>query len=327
MSNSGPAAKKRKFQRPQKNNKYNHSKLRFLQPDIRGFLVTCNFREKDCVRECYNILNEYAGEWIEESTSTTEDSAEGKSLTETVQASTANSDSDDSDSDDEPEDISSQLENEIQSGIKSNAKKRRTFQQVDTGTPNCLFIKTNLKDPVGFGVKIVRDLAETKISKTRFLLRFLPIEKVCRSNLDDIKNSAGQLFDKYFLNTTPKTFSIIVNKRYNNNVDRMGIIKELADIVTFKSNAHKVDLSNPQVTIVVEIIKGLCCLAVVPDYLQLKKYNLAELCEKRGGAAKKVEAKEGEPTKEETTGGAEKKEVEEAPIDAETAPVVVTTEE
>jgi tRNA acetyltransferase TAN1 len=31
-----------------------------LGPDQKGFLVTCNFREKEAIREAYQILNEYA---------------------------------------------------------------------------------------------------------------------------------------------------------------------------------------------------------------------------------------------------------------------------
>ena len=31
-----------------------------LEPGMKGFLITCNNREKEAVREAYNILNEYA---------------------------------------------------------------------------------------------------------------------------------------------------------------------------------------------------------------------------------------------------------------------------
>ena len=31
-----------------------------LGPDQKGFLVTCNFREKEAIREAYQLLNEYA---------------------------------------------------------------------------------------------------------------------------------------------------------------------------------------------------------------------------------------------------------------------------
>lgn len=32
----------------------------FLKIDMKGFICTCNGNEKQCIRESYNILNEYA---------------------------------------------------------------------------------------------------------------------------------------------------------------------------------------------------------------------------------------------------------------------------
>lgn len=52
----------------------------------------------------------------------------------------------------------------------------------------------------------------------------------------------------------------------------------MADLITLKNNKNKVDLKNGEVCVLVEVMKGLCCLSVLPDYFLLKKYNLAELC-------------------------------------------------
>ena len=40
---------------------------------------------------------------------------------------------------------------------------------------------------------------------------------------------------------------------------------------------NKVDLTNPELTIIVEVIKTVCCLSVVPDYALYRKYNLQEV--------------------------------------------------
>ncbi|XP_010620839.1 THUMP domain-containing protein 1, partial [Fukomys damarensis] len=55
------------------------------------------------------------------------------------------------------------------------------------------------------------------------------------------------------------------------------VIKELAGIVGSLNSENKVDLSNPQYTVVVEIIKAVCCLSVVKDYMLFRKYNLQEV--------------------------------------------------
>lgn len=259
-------SKRRKMSGYKKNKPFrSHKPAKFLEPGIKGFLATCNFREKDCVRECYNLLNEYAN--LDEKNTETD---------ETILHQVKIDDASESD-DIEEEDISTQLENEIKTITASSKLDRTRFQQIETKTPNCVFIKTTVADPIDLGVKIVRDIAATKKQKTRILLRFIPVEVVCKASVEDIKNAAGKLFDKYFLNVEPKTFSIVVNKRYNNSVDRMAIIRELADIVAFKNVQHKVDLKNAELSVVVEIIKGLCCLTVLPDYNELKKFNLVEL--------------------------------------------------
>lgn len=74
-------------------------------------------------------------------------------------------------------------------------------------------------------------------------------------------------------------------------MDRMQVIQELAVLIGFKSSAHKVDLKNPQITVVVEVIKGLCCISILPDYFKLKKYNVHELTneEKRADEGKSAD--------------------------------------
>lgn len=60
-------------------------------------------------------------------------------------------------------------------------------------------------------------------------------------------------------------------------MNREEVIKELAGIVGSLNSENKVDLTNPQYTVVVEIIKAVCCLSVVKDYMLFRKYNLQEV--------------------------------------------------
>lgn len=59
------------------------------------------------------------------------------------------------------------------------------------------------------------------------------------------------------------------------------MIRELADLVTMKNPLNKVNLKDAQKSIIVELIKGHCLLSVVPNFLQLKKYNVNELWAKK----------------------------------------------
>ncbi len=177
----------------------------------------------------------------------------------------------------EADDISTELQNEIDA-INASAKKRsQRFQHVETEISNLVFIKTKLTDPVALGKHIVDDIASTRKSISRFLLRFIPVEIVCKATIEDMKLAAGKLFDEHFLNCPPKTYSIIINKRYNNSIQRDDIIEELAGLVAYKNVHHKVDLKNADCSVIVEILKGICCLSVLPNYLKRKKYNISEL--------------------------------------------------
>lgn len=228
------------------------SHVQQLESGARGFFCTCNnFQEKNCIREAYNLLNEFAPP----------DPSEVPP-TETVEP--------------ESEDPSEMLQSYI-GAMKQRENKPRRFNSLVTNVNNCIFIQGNVEDPVSLGYTIVKHIAETKLQKTRFLLRMIPIEVTCGVTITTILEAAGKLFDKYFLGE-PTTFCIVFNRRYNNSVSRDTIIKEFADMVTAKNSEHKVDLTNPKLTVIVEVLKGVCMMSVLQDYNKFKKYNIVELC-------------------------------------------------
>ncbi|XP_026751483.1 THUMP domain-containing protein 1 homolog [Galleria mellonella] len=257
----GDTRKKKKFYFRKRRNKY------FLEPGFRGFFCTCNFREKDCVKEVYNLLNEYASKLYPDL----------KSEEAQAPVATASEDRSDSESEDET-DIGDLLKREVESMKKDSQRslKHKRFQVVETGASNCIFIKTNLPSPEELTGAIIKDLYSTKLQKTRHVLRLLPIMATCKANLPDIMECAGKLFDNYFLKE-PSTFAVIFNKRFNSSVSRDLIIKELAEMVVLKNGDNKADLKNPSLCIIVEIIKGICLLSIVENYYMYKKYNLHEL--------------------------------------------------
>lgn len=240
-----------------------------IEPGDKGFLVTCNFKEKESVGECYRLLNEYYNKLNLES-----------------------QDAKKEDDDDDEDDITSQLQNQIEKTNQESKERAHKFFSIETGVPNLIFIKTSIDDPLTLANKIIRDLHETKQKRTKVTLRFIPIQSVCKAKIEDIKNAAGLLFDKHFLKK-PSTFGIIYNKRYHQELQRDDVIKELAELVAAKNVANKVNLKDPEQSIIVEIIKNVCLLAVVPDYFKLKKYNINELWEKKDKkAAEKVPSEE-----------------------------------
>uniref|UniRef100_A0A182MV65 THUMP domain-containing protein n=1 Tax=Anopheles culicifacies TaxID=139723 RepID=A0A182MV65_9DIPT len=231
---------------------------RCMKPGHRGFLVTCNGHVRDCVRDSYRILNTYADQLYGASDKTTDDNDEKQSDTAS-----------------DEEDISIKLQKEALAAGKQHNKSFR-FQSVESGALNCLFIQTSLPDPNELAYKLMKDLSDTKQHKSRFILRMLPIQAVCRANLKDIIDVVGKLSDQYFLKE-PKTFAILFNRRLNNDLSRDDVIRELADLIAAKNSGNKANLKSPDLAVIVEVIKGLCCIGILPEYYQLRKYNLVEL--------------------------------------------------
>lgn len=79
---------------------------------------------------------------------------------------------------------------------------------------------------------------------------------------------------------------------------------------------NKVDLTNPELTIIVEVIKAVCCVSVARDYTLYRKYNVQEVV-KEDAAKTKTDANAAEQRDEHNGGEVEKDKEEEAAQDEE----------
>ncbi|KAA0051241.1 THUMP domain-containing protein 1-like protein [Cucumis melo var. makuwa] len=73
-------------------------------------------------------------------------------------------------------------------------------------------------------------------------------------------------------------FAVLYEARANTGIDRATIINTVAKAVP---EPHKVDLNNPEKTIVVEIVKTICLIGVVEKYKEFSKYNLRQLTSRK----------------------------------------------
>jgi tRNA acetyltransferase TAN1 len=79
----------------------------------------------------------------------------------------------------------------------------------------------------------------------RYLLRFIPVEKVVLTDILQIKEISQSLMKKIPSNTT---FKIMIEKRHT-NIKKMDIINEIAPLIS-----TKVDLVNPLWILLIEIL-------------------------------------------------------------------------
>ncbi|KAL1774571.1 THUMP domain-containing protein 1 [Sigmodon hispidus] len=231
---------------------------RQLEPGLQGILITCNMNERKCVEEAYSLLNEYGDDMY----------GPEKFVDKEQQP---------SGSEGEDDDVEAALKKEV-GDIKASTEMRlRRFQSMESGANNVVFIRTLGIEPEKLVHHILQDMYKTKKKKTRVILRMLPISGTCKAFLEDMKKYAETFLEPWFKAPNKGTFQIVYKSRNNSHMNREEVIKELAGIVGSLNSENKVDLTNPEYTVVVEIIKAVCCLSVVKDYVLFRKYNLQEV--------------------------------------------------
>ncbi|XP_008571601.1 PREDICTED: THUMP domain-containing protein 1 [Galeopterus variegatus] len=250
---------------------------RQLEPGLQGILITCNMNERKCVEEAYSLLSEYGDDLYGPEKFTDKDQQPSGS--------------------EEDDDVEAALKKEVDDIKASTEMKLRRFQSVESGANNVVFIRTLGIEPEKLVHHILQDMYKTKKKKTRVILRMLPISGTCKAFLEDMKKYAETFLEPWFKAPNKGTFQIVYKSRNNSHMNREEVIKELAGIVGSLNSENKVNLTNPQYTVVVEIIKVVCCLSVVKDYMLFRKYNLQEVV-KIGKDLSQLKPKQGKNVKE-----------------------------
>ncbi|MHA1693639.1 MAG: THUMP domain-containing protein [Candidatus Helarchaeota archaeon] len=121
--------------------------------------------------------------------------------------------------------------------------------------PSLLAGKTNL-EPIST-VRKLRDLFKKDLIYVQFTQKFIPLEIMVKSSIENIKKAVDNL--KYKIKDNEK-FRITIEKRYT-NLNKDKLIKEVADLIS-----NKVDLNNPDKIILIEIISDKTGISIIrPD--------------------------------------------------------------
>lgn len=232
---------------------------RELEVGMQGILITCNMNERKCTAEAFNLLNEYA------------DKLYGP---EKLQDNNGSS-SDEEEADEEDVDVA--LKKEVAQLQASGAKHERRFQALDSGANNVIFIKTKNLESDKLVHHILSDLHSTKKKKSRVILRMLPVTGTCKAFQDDMVKYLTTFLEPWFKTPNCATYQIAFKARNSSHNKRDEIIKSIAGLIGKLNPKNKVDLTNPELTVIVEVIKAVCCISVVKDYTLYRKYNVQEV--------------------------------------------------
>lgn len=133
-----------------------------------------------------------------------------------------------------------------------------TLAEVQETNISGLILGNSSKDPVEF-IHFLRKKLSDSPWEIRNLLRFIPIQRVVITDIEEIKKNILELAkEKIAANETVK---ILVEKRHT-KLTKMDIINPIGSDLTFPVN-----LTNPTWILLVEIVGRYCGLSVIPNDL------------------------------------------------------------
>uniref|UniRef100_A0A0C9RX95 TSA: Wollemia nobilis Ref_Wollemi_Transcript_6839_1283 transcribed RNA sequence n=1 Tax=Wollemia nobilis TaxID=56998 RepID=A0A0C9RX95_9CONI len=160
-------------------------------------------------------------------------------------------------------------------------REKAQFTALDSGCNGVVFIRMRKESGSPSPSELVEYLMNKAASKkkhlSRFILRLLPVELTCYASAEEIAKAAKPLIEQHFPtgeDHSPIKFAVLYEARANTGLDRSKIIDTVAKLVP---QPHKVDLSNPDKTIIVQIAKTICMIGIVHKFKQLSKYNIRQL--------------------------------------------------
>ncbi|XP_026158527.1 THUMP domain-containing protein 1 [Mastacembelus armatus] len=225
---------------------------RELEVGMQGILITCNMNQRKCTAEAFNLLSEYA------------DQLYGP---EKLQDNGSSGE----------EDVDVALKKEVAQLQASGTMQEKRFQALDSGANNVIFIRTQNLESDKLVHHILSDLHTTKKKKSRMILRMLPVTGTCKAFQEDMLRYLSTFLEPWFKTPNCATYQVAFKSRNSSHNKREEIIKSIAGLVGKLNRKNKVDLTNPELTIIVEVIKAVCCISVVKDYTLYRKYNVQEV--------------------------------------------------
>ncbi|KAJ3023752.1 THUMP domain-containing protein 1 [Thoreauomyces humboldtii] len=193
------------------------------------------------------------------------------------------------DSGSEDGDVSDMLNKELKQLKAVKTDKKQQFQWCKTNMDCIIFLRTHAPiEPSSFVHTMLKDLESRNIKRTRYTQRLHPVQATCRAYMADIKIMAEKLLAPHFKvpDQEPIRWAIEPRIKWNDAMKRDELIKEVAAIV---GDHHTVNLTKPELTVVIDVYKNICAMSVVRDYPELGKYNLEKVFD-LGVNAKKAAA-------------------------------------
>lgn len=158
------------------------------------------------------------------------------------------------------------IEDMIQQEIRQHTTAN-TFRVVNSEMPGiviaCLMEQSSPIDVVAVLQNLFDDIKQSGVRRSRFLIRLSPLTMTSYADLENFERIARPMIEQYFAEDKPDVTSWAVSlQRHSTGLPRDETVKFLAGVVPPK---YKVDLKKPQVTVVVEGVKNMAGISIVPN--------------------------------------------------------------
>ncbi|KAE8221968.1 hypothetical protein CF326_g8462 [Tilletia indica] len=166
-------------------------------------------------------------------------------------------------------------------GTKGGPAKLYRFSTVTQGLLDCVaFMRvTAPQDPHALVYSVLEEVERTGGARCRFVQRLTPVADTCAANYESIEALAGRVLPSFFTSDRPRTYRIEPRIRAHNIVTRDPLIQLIGEQVALQAGAHSVDLKNPELVIVVEILKSVCGIGVAEHWNRFRRFNPAMVAE------------------------------------------------
>ncbi|KAI1130170.1 hypothetical protein F5Y10DRAFT_236377 [Nemania abortiva] len=198
---------------------------------------------------------------------------------------------DDGPEDQEPEDVEAAIEKELAAMKPANKPKGAPFDLLKMSVDCVLFMRTRAPvDPVALVREICKDAATTKDPsqrRSRFINKLTPITLTGKATEKGLEDVARKVLSEHFRLAEDEaegtadsggnacSYAIRPTIRAHTTLKRNDVIDKVAKMI---SKQHKVDLSNPDKVIIIEIFQTFFGMSVVgKDWEAMKRYNIYEL--------------------------------------------------
>jgi tRNA acetyltransferase TAN1 len=248
---------------------------RSLPHGSRGFLVSCDPRhEGQCYQESYVLLAEQIERLYPELGERL-----GGTDTKANDAAAATDPSDQAIATAPAAGVADAVAEELRS-LRDTRKKDGVMERVDLGVQGGVFVRVRddaiVVEDVVEGV--LRSARENGNPGSRHSVRFVPVHSSSYAKPEDAAAAASKMCITHFP-AGNCSYSIQFRGRMNTNAKRDDYIKAVADAIeASEPGRFKVDLTNPDVVLVIEVIKTQCVMGVFRHYYELSKLNIREVC-------------------------------------------------